>query len=84
MKELKINLINSEKSFLATLTRRQPIEPIIKLCYQQFKITVPDDMTKAKLSFLLDGETIVLDQTDFNKRFGAYKIPKDVELVFEP
>lgn len=86
---LKIRLVNSEKNFLADYTKKQPIEPIIKECYRQFKIPIPADITKAKLIFIDDViETpklyVRLDQTDFNKKFGYYKIPKDAELIFEP
>jgi len=80
----KIKLVKSKKFFLADFTPMQPIEPIIKECYRQFKISIPKDLTKARLVHVVDDVYTQLDQTDFNKRFGAYKIPKDGELIFEP
>jgi len=81
----KILLVNSEKSFLADYTKQQPIEPIIKECYRQFKIPVPEDLSKAKLYQKATSPSgrIFLDQTDFNKRFGDYILEKDGELIFE-
>jgi len=83
---VKILLTNSEKSFLADYTPKQPIEPIIKECYRQFKITIPEDLSKAKLYFINPGgREVILDQTNFNKRYGFYEFDdKEVDLIFEP
>ena len=81
----KILLVNSEKSFLADYTPKQPIEPIIKECYRQFKITIPEDfLLDAKLYELIDDTRVEVDTTNFNLRWGDYPFSKDAELVFEP
>ena len=82
----KIKLVNSEKFFLADYTKRQPIEPIIRECYRQFKIPIPEDLIKAKLYFVNpNGNEVILDQTNFNKRYGFYEFDdKEADLIFEP
>ena len=82
---LKIKLINSKKNFLADYTRNQPIEPIIKECYRQFKIPIPEDFTETRFGYAFeDGSIRYFDVGDFTKKWGDYNIPKDAELIFEP
>jgi len=79
-----IKLVNSKKLFLADFTKMQPIEPIIKECYRQFKLPIPRN-PEPQLYFLAPGNIkTILDHTDYNKRYGAYNLPGEVELVFEP
>lgn len=80
----KIKLVNSEKFFLADYTPRQPIEPIIKECYRQFKIPIPEDFTKWKLYEILADTIFEVEKGNYNVRWGDYAFSKDAELVFEP
>jgi len=81
---IKIQLDKTNKFFLADFSRAQPIEPIIKECYHQFKLEQPDDITKAELLLSMPESEVYLKQNDFTKRWGDYDIPDGGILIFRP
>lgn len=81
---IKIQLDGTKKFFLADFAPLQPIEPIIKECYHQFKLDEPDDITKAELILPNPESKVYLKPDDYTKRWGNYKIPDGGILIFKP